>query len=155
VRGDRKREPAVQPGVPVMPAYLAQDPYAVEEWNSLVADLTALHVLTVPDGRALALAAAAVADHRRIFETWAMTGFKPVVTQAWVDSEGKERARIVENPLVRQLRLQKAICDQLLGAFGLSPATRSRVQHHDGATREDPAEAFLASRPVGVPPRRA
>jgi P27 family predicted phage terminase small subunit len=150
VRAPRADEPRPMVGVPPMPSYLASDPYAVEEWTSLIAILEPLQVLTVADGRALALAASAHADHRRIVETWALTGYKPIVTQSWIDKEGVARSRIVENPLVRQLRLQKTLCDMLLGAFGLTPATRSKVIAHDGAA-SDEAEAFLRSRPTLLP----
>jgi phage terminase small subunit len=131
IRADRRHEPTPEPGLPKMAAALRQDPYAVEEWRGLVRDLKLLRVLTVQDGRALALLAMAQADHRRLLETWALMGFKPIITQQIVDLKGRSRTKIIENPVVRQLRQQKALCDQLLGAFGMSPATRSKVSTYD------------------------
>ncbi len=114
-----------------MPAYLASDAYAVEEWTGLLADLTLMQVLTVPDGRALAVAATALADHRRLFEQWVACGFKAVLRQ------GTTRTRLVENPLFRQLRQQKQLCEQLLSAFGLTPASRSKVQVASPTAKDD------------------
>jgi phage terminase small subunit len=83
-----------------------------------------------------------------LFDAW-IADRRPVVTQSWVDSEGVTRSRTTENPLVRQLRLQRTLCDSLLGAFGLTPATRSKVTTHDG-DEADEAETFLQSRPTIV-----
>ena len=146
---DRRREPVVPPGIPPQPAYLAADPYAVDEWTRLVTLLEPLGVLTLADGPALELVATARADYRRLFEAWAADP-QPVVEYSWVDSEGVTRSRRVENPLVRQNRQQKLLCESLLGAFGLTPVSRSKVTMHDSDARDE-AEAFLQSRPTLVP----
>lgn len=128
IRPDRDAEPVLTAAVPPMPAYMADDAYAVEEWQGLVADLMLMQVLTLPDGRALAQTATALADHRRLVEQWIACGFKSVLTQSTADVKGTIRTKVVENPLFRQLVGQKKLCDQLLSAFGLTPSSRSKVQ---------------------------
>jgi phage terminase small subunit len=147
VRHARAREPSAARGQPEMPTFLASDALAVDEWGRLAEQALALGVLTVVHGPVLALAASALANLTRMQTTWIETGCKPIVVQSWTDKEGKLRSRVVENPLVRQLRLQQALCANLLGEFGLTPATASKVQTHDG-TETDEVELFLRARPT-------
>jgi hypothetical protein len=96
----------------------------------------------VAHGPLLGLAAMAYANLRRVFEAWVRSGFAPITVQEWTDHEGKARTRTIENPLVRQLRLQQALCAQLLGEFGLTPASASKVQTQGG--EQNPGfDAFL------------
>ena len=133
---------------PPMPAYLAADAYAVEEWTGLLADLHSMQVLTVPDGRALARGGHGARRSSAICSRHgSRAGFHALQPQETVtDKYGTVTTRIVENPLVKQLRLQKTLCEQLLGAFGLTPATRSKVQVVNPAAKDDFA-SFETSRP--------
>jgi phage terminase small subunit len=135
-----------------MPAHIADDPYAVEAWTSVAATLETAKVLSPAHGPTLAVYAATLGDYRRKREEWAMMGRKSVVVQQWQDIQGKTRTRIVDNPLVKQLRGQADLLLRLAGEFGLTPATASKVMTQDAGV-EDPFDAFLAG-PTVVPFKR-
>lgn len=151
IRPADRTEPKVPVGVPEMPAFVAADPLAVESWGELAEQTLKLGILTVAHGPILALAATTTASYRRIYQTFAETGYKPVIIQSWTDSEGQLRSRVVENPLVRQLRLQEARCTAVLGEMGLTPATSAKVSSHGLDGGEDDVETFLKARPAVLP----
>jgi phage terminase small subunit len=135
-----------------MPLHVADDPYAVAAWNDLAPMLEGAKVLSPAHGHMLTVLAEAWADYRRKREEWALMGRKSVIVQSWDDIQGKHRTRIVDNPLVKQLRGQGDLLMRLLGEFGLSPATSSKVVTQD-AGDEDPFDTFLAG-PTVLPFKR-
>lgn len=144
IRHDVTREPRWGgPGRPEMPEHVADDPYAAEKWHELAGKLEASKVLNRGHGETLALFAEGWADYRRKREEWALMGRKSVIVQTWDDIQGKHRTRIVDNPIVKQLRLQGEYLMKLAGEFGLTPATSSKVVTQD-AGAEDPFDTFLA-----------
>jgi phage terminase small subunit len=154
IRHNVSAEPKAPVGIPTMPDFVAADPLAVEEWGQLAEKALKLGVLTIAHGPILGLIATTSANHRRIYQTFAATGYKPVIVQSWKDKDGDERSRIVENPLVRQLRLQETRCTALLGEMGMTPASSSKVQTH-GDIEHDEVETFLRDRPTILPFKRA
>jgi phage terminase small subunit len=144
IRHDTEREPTWGGhGRPPLPPQLAADDYAVPIWHALSATLEQSKVLSPAHGDMLVVLAEALADYRRKREEWAMMGRKSVIVQSWDDIQGKHRTRIVDNPIVKQLRGQADLVMRLLGEFGLSPATSSKVVTQD-AGGEDPFDTFLA-----------
>lgn len=154
IRHDTAREPTWGGHArPPLPPTIADDPYAVEAWEDVASKLEAAQVLSPAHAHMLMILAEALADYRRKREEWVMMGRKSVIVQSWDDIQGKHRTRIVDNPLVKQLRGQADLCMRLLGEFGLSPATSSKVVKQD-AGQEDPFDAFLAG-PTVLPFKRA
>lgn len=153
IRHDVAREPTWGGhGRPAMPIHVADDPYAVAAWNDLTPMLENAKVLSPAHGHMLTVLSEALADYRRKREEWALMGRKSVIVQSWDDIQGKHRTRIVDNPLVKQLRGQSDLLMRLLGEFGLSPATSSKVVTQD-AGDEDPFDTFLAG-PTVLPFKR-
>lgn len=144
IRHDASREPTWGGlGCPPMPHHIADDDYARAAWDTSAAQLEAAKVLTPAHGPVLEAFAAAQADYRRKREEWALMGRKSLIVQSWVDIQGKARSRIVDNPLVKQMRTQADLILRLAGEFGLTPATASKVITQDPGT-EDPFDEFLA-----------
>jgi len=153
IRHDTDREPTWGgKGRPEMPPHVADDPYAVTAWQAVAATLETAKVLSPAHGPTLAVYAEAQADYRRKREEWALMGRKSVIVQSWVDIQGKNRTRIVDNPLVKQMRGQADLLLRLAGEFGLTPATASKVMTQD-AGGEDEFDTFLAG-PTVLPFKR-
>lgn len=129
-----------------MPGHLADDEIAAAAWESFGARLVVARVLTTAHAEPLALLCEAWADYRRKRAEWALMGRKSVIVQSWKDAEGTARTRIIDNPLVKQLRQQSDLVARLAGEFGLTPATASKVTTLDEPDT-DPAEAFFNAAP--------
>lgn len=123
--------------MPPLPAYLSDDAAALEAWQKFAATLVDLKVLRAADGPALAVLAETYADLQRKHLEWTAMGRKSVLVTEWKDAENVTRHRIVANPIVRMYARERALFVQLLGEFGLTPATASKVMAHEGQT--DPA----------------
>jgi Phage terminase, small subunit len=149
IRHDISREPAMAVGEPPMPVSIGSDPYAAEEWAALAKTLLALHVLTPAHGPALAVLAQAQADMRRKLEEWETMGRRSLVREEWFDKQGTLRVKFFDNPLCKQIVRQQGLITRLLGEFGLTAATSSKVQTH--APQADDFAALEALRPEIVP----
>lgn len=142
VTHDASREPAGATGVPVMPAYLADDALAVAAWERFAATLTDLKVLTTAHALPLALLAETAADLERMHAEWSAMGRKSVLVTEWRDADHTVRHRIMANPIKRLYRAEKQLALQLAAEFGLTPASASKVITQTGETDPDFA-AFL------------
>ena len=138
------------PGLPEPPAHLVDDDVALAAFAGFGARLVAGRVLTPAHGELLGMLAEAWADYVRKRQEFAAEGRKSVVVQSWQDGTGVTRERRTENPLVRQMRQQLDQVMRILGEFGLTPATASKVEKL-AAGGEDPDEAFFAKRENVLP----
>jgi phage terminase small subunit len=149
IRHDVAREPRGAPGVPEMPAWLADDALAVAAWQRFAETLVDLRVLTTAHALPLALLAETAADLERLHGEWSIMGRKSVLVTEWKDSEGVTRHRVIPNPIKRLYRAERLLALQLAGEFGLTPASASKVLAH-GAEADPDFDAFLAG-PTVVP----
>ena len=124
-RKDRMRnEPEAQEGEPTRPAYLNK--VAREEWDRIVPQVLAMKTLTIVDGPMLAgycvMHALAVRLAGEIDKLVSLA-----VIKVTVDGAGTEHQEEKEHPHVAALGNTLNKCRLFLGEFGLSPATRSRI----------------------------
>ena len=143
IRHNAGAEPSAPAGVPLPPPHL--EPEAREAWEAIGARLLAQHVLTTAHGELLALLADAWATYVRLQKAFAAGGYESIVTQTWQDERGRERLRVAENPLFRQLQRQALLLNTLFGEFGQTPASAPKV--HITAPAADPLETFLTAGP--------
>jgi P27 family predicted phage terminase small subunit len=108
---------------------------AIGKWKSLVPELLALGVLTRVDGEALANLCTAY-SHQRIAEK----AIQRLGTAALDDEHGK---------LLKHWNDATKIMKQFEVEFGLTPASRSRLNVNDGEKTKDPADQYFANvRPI-------
>jgi P27 family predicted phage terminase small subunit len=142
IRHDIKREPKYTVGVPDMPTHIEADPIAKTAWLSFADRLVEARVLTKAHAEPLTLLCEAWARYRRAVEEWRHYGFKHVAEVEIRKPGGIITTRLAENPLAHIVPALEERVKKLLGEFGLTPATASKVQTH--AEREaDPFEEFL------------
>jgi P27 family predicted phage terminase small subunit len=137
--GKRKlnaREPKPLIGRPAMPSHLSK--IAVAAWKRLVPILTDMKVLTVADGDALGAYCSAIAQ-------WAMAEgaiAKYGILLAELD-ELTGTSVLKTNPAVRVKSDALRHMRSFEGEFGLTPASRSKLQINADSDDVDPFEAFL------------
>lgn len=128
-----EREPIPGPGEPQIPAHL--DALAKKEWRRLVPMLQRMRVLTEADGTALANLCADCALLQRAQEAFAKTGL-------FVKNPKTEM--IHQNPILNVIRVTTDRVTRGLREFGLTPASRSKIQTAPLDSRVmDPIEAAL------------
>lgn len=141
-RGHRplpKKEPKPQLGIPQKPKYIADDELASDEWDRIVINTTRKNarVLTVQDGHFLELAATAYSDFRQAREVLQREG----TTYETVNAQGGAMVR--KRPEVEVASDAWRRWKEALLHFGLSAATRGKVEKLDEEEDQDPARAYL------------
>lgn len=144
VRG-RGREPKYEYKEPEVPTQIMADALALQHWRRLVKQLSTAGVLNVSHGDALGALAHALADYGRIREQLHQMNYQQLLVDESRDSTGKIviRRRVRENPLLRRSERIALLVSRLLGEFGLTPVTQSRVDAYPNDREHDPFEAFL------------
>jgi P27 family predicted phage terminase small subunit len=127
-RAINTREPMPAPGEPKMPAQL--DAAARMEWRRLVPILQRMRVLTEADGLALANLCADVSLLMRAQESLAKTG---------LFIKNPKTEMVHQNPVLNLIRVTTDRVTRGLREFGLTPASRSKVQ-----AVEETKDDFLA-----------
>ena len=126
--GKRKIRPDLpsHPGAPPMPKRLMMEPVAVEKWNELTPILLTLGTLTQADGEALATLCEVYAATQACLLELRTTG--PVMR---TDLGG-----VKPNPAGPLYRSLVALQASLMGEFGLTPSSRTRL----GGKEEKPTD---------------
>ena len=132
-----KREPKPKTGKPVCPKWIAGE--ARKEWNRICKLLSETGVLTKDTGPALEQYCSAYKLWRKALDHVEKNGIATVRT----DSKGNKH--IVRNPYAKEMREQAHACHKWLIEFGLTPASRTRIQiTNETDTASDKAKKFLA-----------
>lgn len=142
------REPQPTEGVPSMPGWLPRE--AKAEWRRIVPELRRLGLLSVVDRGSLTAYCVAWAELQSATVSLERDGrviTEPVMGRG--DNPIGEKRKL--HPAVRLQRDAFARVKQFLGEFGLSPASRARLQTPtDGPAETDPL-AELLQRHAGNP----
>jgi P27 family predicted phage terminase small subunit len=128
-----ENEPRPAKGEPIKPDWL--DGRAASAWDELVPELARIGLLTLVDGHALAV----------YCEAWATY----VEASAIVRSEGilidSYRGGKAKNPAAQIMRDSADLMMKVGGQYGLTPATRTRLQVPDDGTDGFDMESLLSS----------
>lgn len=138
-------EPRPAEREPEQPAWLTGE--AKTEWARIVPELKLLRLLTVVDRAALTAycqAWAELAECTRLLEQEGRIFYEPVIGKK-KNKKGVETLEVVGNkvkahPICRLQRDAFARVKAFLGEFGLSPASRSKVQAPPAEEKLDPLE---------------
>jgi P27 family predicted phage terminase small subunit len=148
-----QREPDPEVAAPPMPGWLSDR--AKVEWKRITPELVTLGIVSRIDQAALAAYCQAVAELEQATRTIDAEG--RVCVWPILDKDGdKIGERLKSHPAVQQQRDAMQRVKGFLAEFGLSPASRSRVQAA-GADKPPPAKVVtrpptkldLAGRPKG------
>ena len=126
--GKRKIRPDLPspPGAPPMPKRLMVEPVAVQKWNELTPILLALGTLTQADGEALAT----------LCEVYAATQACLLELRATGPVMRTDLGGVKPNPAGPLYRSLVALQASLMGEFGLTPSSRTRL----GGKEEKPTD---------------
>jgi phage terminase small subunit len=142
----KKRPPPPQLGRPEPPPDIQADEVALGHWNALAERLESLRVLSPAHGEALALLAQSLADYGRVRAQLHEMGYRQLIVDEIRDKTGQViRRRVRENPLIRRSERLALLVARLLGEFGLTPVTQTKVASH-APTESDPFEVFLGGK---------
>lgn len=111
-------EPQPEKEIPTMPSFVAENEYAIREWNYITPRLFELGLLTTIDK-------AAIAAYCMAYARWAQAEEKAVGQHMVVKST---KGTAMTNPLIRASR---DAMDQVLAIvreFGMTPVSRTRLQ---------------------------
>lgn len=126
------REPKPKPLVPKCPKWL--EPLAKKEWKRIVPELENLGLITCVDGAAL--------------EAYCQSYARWVQAEQFISKHGtmfKTPSGYVQQvPQVAISQKYMAICKSFLTEFGLSPASRTRLEIKPGVIEEDEMEILLS-----------
>lgn len=129
-------EPRLEPGRPDPPQHL--DALGREEWARITAVIESLGVLTAADGAALGIYCVAYSRWRAALAKIEEHGLY-LDTTTYLDAQGNRQPNpkgcIKPNPAVAIATSCEATMGRILGAFGLTPSDRTRVQAIDGSAR--------------------
>lgn len=142
-RAINKSEPKPQSGAPEASDWLA--PAALEKWNSIVPQLTAIKVLTVVDGSALESLCAAytnMVESQRIVTKYGVIIEEPVLNKDGVLVGHKLKKNPASTAVLQHQKEYRA----LLSAFGLTPSDRSRLKTDSGEKELSPLAKLLQGR---------
>jgi len=139
-RAPNRREPKPASGRPKMPGYL--DARAKKEWRRLCPMLERMRVLTEVDAIALTNLCVDCSLLQQAQESLAKTGLLTKTTKSGV---------IHQNPLLNVVSVTTDRVTRALREFGMTPASRSRVQMMPEDTRMDAIEQALCDLPVARP----
>ena len=126
--GKRKIRPDLPspPGAPPMPKRLMVEPVAVQKWNELTPILLSLGTLTQADGEALAT----------LCEVYAATQACLLELRATGPVMRTDLGGVKPNPAGPLYRSLVALQASLMGEFGLTPSSRTRL----GGKEEKPTD---------------
>ena len=128
------REPKPEVGAPRMPAWLPAR--AKAEWKRIVPELERLGLLTVIDLAALASYCVAYSEVEAATRTLEKEG--RICVWSIFDKQGvKVGERLKAHPAVQMQRDAARLVKQFISEFGLTPASRSRVQGATGGEEGD------------------
>lgn len=127
-------EPTAPAGSPPMPERLAVEPVAVAKWRELVPILLRLGTLTTADGEALAT----------LCEVHAAAQACLLELRAGGVVMRTDLGGVKPNPAGPLFRGLVALQAQLMGEFGLTPSSRTRLAKPE-AKQEDPLAEFLGA----------
>ena len=139
-RALNKREPKPKPGIPEMPPHLSK--IAVLAWKRLIPIIAAMNILTVADGDALGGYCSAIAQWAMAEAAIAKHG---ILIAEVVQSRGGDTVVTVlkTNPAVRIKSDALKHMRSFESEFGLTPASRSKLQINADSDDADPFETFL------------
>lgn len=144
IRGTARRDranpaepqPVLVPENARPPEWLELSPLARRAWRDLVRHLRSMAVMTNPDRIAVALLADALASYVEAKATVVKEGS----TYETVGEKGGMMIR--KHPAVEIGAEASRFAKIMLGEFGLTPASRSKVSHIEGGAK-DPTQAWL------------
>lgn len=142
-----KKEPKPLIGAPPMPEHLSK--LAKAAWRRLVPILLSMKVLTVADGDALA-------GYCTSIEQWILANGaigKYGILIAELD-ERTGTGNVKTNPAVRVRSDALRHMRSFESEFGLTPASRSKLQIHADSEEADPFEDFLSGDDPAKPARK-
>jgi phage terminase small subunit len=140
----RPRPP--QLGRPEPTPEIQADDVALGHWTALCERLETLRILSPAHGEALGLLAQALADYGRVRAQLHEMGYRQLIVDEMRDKEGKvTRRRVRENPLIRRSERLALLVSRLLGEFGLTPITQTKIAAI-APSEADPFEAFLGGK---------
>jgi P27 family predicted phage terminase small subunit len=135
----RASEPRPRIGKPKCPAWL--DAAAKAKWRTLARELSAIGLLTVIDGDALAVYCQAWAEFQLATETLQREG------RTIKAGDAGYRA---PHPAVAQQRSAWKAIKEFAALFGLDPADRGRLTVPDPPEEPDALDELIAGRPLGA-----
>jgi hypothetical protein len=139
----RHAEPQLPVGRPAVPPAIEADPVAFAHWEALATRLEAMRILNAGHGPALALLAQTLADHDRVRAQLHALHYPEVVVDETWDTHGTLlRRRTHEHPLIRRSERLTLLVTRLLGDFGLTPVTQTKV-HAEADTPYTRAQRYL------------
>lgn len=119
-------------GTPPMPARLMVEPAAVDKWNELVPLLLNLGTLTLADGEALAT----------LCEVYAATQSCLLELRAAGPVMRTDLGGVKPNPAGPLYRSLVALQASLMGEFGLTPSSRTRLSGKEEKPADEVEEFF-------------
>jgi P27 family predicted phage terminase small subunit len=126
-----------------MPAMVANNPVARQEWLDIVPELLALGVLFPVDRTLLTMYCIAYSIWVQAKDEVAELGV--FVMEPIVDRNGKVTGtRRRRNPAVNVMKEQQKLCNNFLLEYGLSFAARRRMRIDTAPQEVDPFDAYLA-----------
>ena len=125
-------EPSAPAGAPPMPKRLTAEPVAVAKWRELVPILLSMGVLTTGDGEALAT----------LCEVHAAAQSCLLELRAGGVVMKTDLGGVKPNPAGPLFRALVALQATLMGKFGLTPSSRTRLAKPETKTA-DPLDEFL------------
>lgn len=128
----RRNEPKPAPIAPKRPTWLPDE--AKKKWKELAPELEKLGLLTVVDGPAFAM----------MLEHWALAVEAAKVIKKEGTMTVDERGLPRKHPLAQVLRDHSAAFKGYMAEFGLSPASRTRLDLPE--IKEDSFDEFLRSK---------
>jgi P27 family predicted phage terminase small subunit len=129
----REPRPAMEP--PAKPSHLS--PFAGEAWDRVAPELHRLGLLTVVDGVALELLVCAYDDWRTAHDEVTDEG-------ATYETETAQGGRMVRtNPHVAIRADAWRRVKSILAEFGLTPASRAKIETAPADVATDPADAYF------------
>jgi P27 family predicted phage terminase small subunit len=118
-------EPEPEPGIPSMPEWLKEFPFAVAEWERESSLLYGMGVLTLADGGILAMRSYLASQIQEMAHDLQKEGRVAYVSR--MDSAGNEIMEARTNPKAGQLKAAVTEHRQLGSLLGLDPASRTRL----------------------------
>lgn len=125
----RAGEPAARRGLPVCPAFIADDELASAEWTSVCEELDLMKILCTSDRMAIAGYCEAAAEFQRLAKAVREEGHVSVT----------DKGNAIQNPLVGAKNKAAERMLKFAAQFGLTPSARTGidVDKSGGAVDED------------------
>ena len=129
---------------------------AQDEWHSIVPILLAMGVLTKVDGKALGAYCASFA--RWLLAELDVAKYGLVIEEPVIDTlTGKQRrlrgqyvVRLKKNPAIPTSNEAMKMMKSFLIEFGMTPASRTRLNVADGEKQRDPADKYFGGNVTSI-----